>query len=330
MLSPSFCSTNAHNSPPIVTRPSTFVSSLIAETLSQKSQLPKQSQTSPRGESGCISDAWSSSECPNLMPYPGGSSHNSSEGVLRYLDGTQSLEDVNVETPIVTYAQQDVQVERFSPYLDEDFSPRRASPVAFLHNGRPSEQEVFSTPKSPPIPNVSRKRSSTFVLSASSPPPSPSPPFPPQRRPARPLSSLPIPSKFRRPRPRISRVDLDRDAVWSTLPSRKRKTPSTASNEHKKGITTTARFSLPIALPPADNASAGTSILRTTSLYRPPPRPPKVESKGEDCGRRNQEGGKPNSAGTASVNGAFGWQLVKIAPSMLKDPKFSTTGSLRL
>jgi len=151
--------------------------------------------------------------------------------------------------------------------------------------------------------------------------PSPSPPRLPQQRPTRPLSSLPVPSKSRLKRPRISRVDLDRDTVWSTLPSRKRKT---AVSNHKGGITTTARFSLPVALPSADNALAETTNLRMKTLYRPPPRPPRAEL--NEGG--SQKGGKPGNAGISSADeGATGWQLVEIMPSMLKDLKFLGTGA---
>lgn len=305
---------------PVVRPSASFVTSLIAETLSERPQHLQQSQTNLHEESGGTSDTGWSSLPPKLASCSESGSYNYNGGVLRYPDGPGPRERVGVESPVATYAQEDVEIERFSPYLEEDFSPLRSLPIAPLPNIMHLGRESIPVQKPFRVSDAPGKSIPPPISPALSPSPSLSPP--PRTRSTRPISSLPVPNRSRRQRPRIPRADLDRESVWSTLPSRKRKAPASEGCKRKGGITTTARFSLPVALPPTDNALAGNSSSNMKSTYRPPPRPLRAESKGENHGRGSQE---TDTGFGSSDDGATGWRIVKITPSMLKDPKFSGT-----
>ena len=153
-MSPKFRSANTHRpSPMTVTRPSTsFVTSLIAETLSQRRQHIEESQADPAGESQCASDVWWSSGPPKLTQYPENSSHGFSEGAVQNIDNLRSLDETSVETPIAAYAQEDIEIARFSPYLAEDFSPLRSPPITMLPIETHLEQEKipYKSRLSPP------------------------------------------------------------------------------------------------------------------------------------------------------------------------------------
>ena len=80
-MSQQFRSANTHKSSPMtITGPSaSFITSLIAETLSQQHRHLEESQADPREESLCASDVWWSSDPPKLPQYRENSSYDFSE-----------------------------------------------------------------------------------------------------------------------------------------------------------------------------------------------------------------------------------------------------------